>query len=137
MKELLAPLLLFSFIGSWFKADPWSKAVSIKIDKSNYADEWPFKEGFDSGILTCVPGIEPRIKTGSGKKYSMIVFTPDAMPSNKYALNGTAMQNALKEGFDDADTIRTREYYGYGVVELGTTMPIINQGLKLCEHVIQ
>lgn len=111
-----------------------AKPVSIKIDKSNYAEEWPFKKGFDSGTLICVPGIEPYIKTGSGKKYSYIVFTPDAEPNKKYALNGTAMNVVRKEGFSNAERIRTREYYGYGVVGLGDVTSIIDQRLKLCDH---
>ena len=44
------------------------------------------------------------------------------------------MNVVLKEGFSNAERIRTRKYYDYGVIGLGDVTSIIDQGLKLCDH---
>ena len=130
MKKLFVPFVLLSLMVGCSEPDPWSKAVSKKINQNSYAEPWPFK-GFMSGTLTCVPNINPALQEGSaGKKYSYIIFTPDAEPGKKYALNGTAMSYADKEGFYNANTIRTRDLY----LGLGNTNPLIQDGLKLCDQ---
>ena len=127
----------FSFLACMFfllacstssDVNPWSNAVSKKIDQDTYGEPWPFKK-YSSGTLICVPGITGKLPGSPDKRYQYIVFTPDGFPERKYALNGTALDNLEKEGFFHSNNIRKRDSF-YG---LANTSHLIADGLSMCE----
>lgn len=122
---LLAPL--FVVLTSCGSTAP-DKTATKSINENTYKEEWPYKE-YTSGTLTCIGGIKGSLPGSPEKLYNYVLFTPDTDPKRVYAVNGTALGNADKEGFYSDRTIRKRDLY----TGLASTAHLIEDGLKLCE----